>query len=166
LLHCQLLRLGVLLLMSATERPLYCITREAFDETTHKVAFRYTDELKEAAQISCWQVLIFRLTLYIGWKGLAPLKFDIVLPPIVVLSTSASSLYSALTSHPQYTRVFNAITLLRQASHHSIRYASDTGDILPLSVPASALAGTMCMIASSCFGSLKPLSCLNGPWHH
>jgi hypothetical protein len=121
ILHCQLLRLGALLLMATTERPQFCITREAFDETTHKVVFQYVADLPEGAQVSHWHVFVFRLTLWIGWKDRSPVQLEIVLPPIIVLSTSASSLFDALTKHPQYTRVFNAVTLLRQASHHSIR---------------------------------------------
>jgi hypothetical protein len=128
ILHCQLLLLGVLMLMAATEAPLFIVTREAFDETTHKVAFKYSECLSETAQISCWHVLIFRMSITIGWKGFAPMRFSLVLPPVVVLSTSASALFSALDNHPQYSRVFNAVNVLRQASQHSIRQSGATNE--------------------------------------
>jgi hypothetical protein len=120
-LHMQLLLLGVLLLMAAAERPLYVICREAFDETTHRFCFKMSHDLAESMQSSSWHVLVFRLCITIGWSGRAPIQFEVILPPIVVLSTAAASLYSALTTHPQYLRIFNAVTMLRQASHRSIR---------------------------------------------
>ena len=52
LLYSQLLSLGIMLMICAADPPLCVITREAWDETTHRFAFKLSGDLPEAQQSS------------------------------------------------------------------------------------------------------------------
>eukprot|EP00972_Heterocapsa_arctica_P008058 1177157-Heterocapsa_arctica.AAC.1 len=63
--------------------------------------------------------MVSRLSLTIGWGAFGVYSFDIVLPPILVVSTSAEHIRQALRSR-QVAGVFAAVKLLASLSEECI----------------------------------------------
>ena len=122
LLYMQLITVGLLLMMSKDEAPLCVITREAWDETQQRCAFQLSPEFPESQQSSAWQTMVYRCLLIVVWQGRPPVMIELLMPPVVILSTAAASMFYALTGHPQYYRLQTALRALRGAAKFSFQF--------------------------------------------
>lgn len=125
--YLQLMQLGLLLLMSAAIKPDFVISREAWDETSQRVAFRFDESLKESEQCSSWHILAYRVSLVVGWVGLPVVSQTFILPPVVLASTAGAAIFAALRGHPQYARLLHGLRMLRRRAGQSIAlYETDS----------------------------------------
>ena len=106
--------LGQLVELSRSCKPAFVLRRLSFDETGQKLTLSVPGCSAEQ-ECSVWQVMVARLAVTIGWDGRGVYNFDIVLPPLLVTSTSAEHIYRALHCR-QYAGIFAAIHLLGSLS--------------------------------------------------
>lgn len=97
--------------------PLFCITREAWDETSQ--VFRFQPSTGNAASecISRWGIMVLRCSVCIGWgsgSGKQPTVYEFVVPPVVLPSTSASNRYYALRYHQNCMSFQSCLHTLRE----------------------------------------------------
>lgn len=97
--------------------PLFCITREAWDETFQ--VFRFQPPADNAASEcrSRWEMMVLRCSVCIGWgsgSGKPPMRYEFLVPPVVLPSTSASNMYYALRYHQHFMYFQSCLHTLRE----------------------------------------------------
>ena len=65
--------------------------------------------------------MVYICLLVVVWAGRPPLVYECNMPPVVLLSTSAASMYYALSGHPQYQRLLVALELIRARAMYTFR---------------------------------------------
>ena len=73
-----------------------------------------------SSQRGIWNVMVTRLLLLVAWPDSPVFNLPIVLPPVVLPSTSASHIWAAMTRHPLFMAVFGARTELFSRSHFAV----------------------------------------------
>lgn len=117
LLDLQLKMLASLVALATASPPLFCISREAWDETGQVCIFRIDSSSSASQARSRWEVMVYRCSICIGWgdgSGKSPLVYEFVLPPVIIPSTSAANMYYSLRNHPSFMRFQGALHMLRQ----------------------------------------------------
>ena len=118
-LRLQLLLLGALVARARSSRPVFFGSRLAWDETGERVTLQVPGATQEQ-QNSVWHVLVSRLKLVVAWSRpdgvLQPFTIALVLPTLVVPSTSAASIFSQLFHHPLNAAIFTAVRELSELS--------------------------------------------------
>jgi len=118
-LRLQLLLLGALVARARSSRPVFFGSRLAWDETGERVTLQVPGATQEQ-QNSVWHILVSRLKLVVAWSRpdgvLQPFTIALVLPTLVVPSTSAASIFSQLFHHPLNAAIFTAVRELSELS--------------------------------------------------
>lgn len=63
-----------------------------------------------------WEVMVYRCSVCLAWapgSGRLPLFFELILPPVVIPTTSAANMYYSLRHHPGFLRAQMALHILR-----------------------------------------------------
>ena len=110
-LASQNLLLGSIIMMASRHQPLAVLTRLAWDETGEKMTLG-----EDKGELSTWHVLVSRLRLVILWRGpsgVSAFSYVFILPPLVVPSTAAGSIWHSLFFSPLTGPLFHAVRLLR-----------------------------------------------------
>ena len=108
-MQAQLLILGCLLARACLERPEFFGYRLAWDETGQQLTLFLNGGTTESCT---WQVMVMRLHMVILWGASEWYEMTIVLPPIVIPSTSAANMCKGLFCHPMTTKVWTGIAYL------------------------------------------------------
>ena len=108
-MQAQLLILGCLLARACLERPEFFGYRLAWDETGQQLTLFLNGGTTESGT---WQVMVMRLHMVILWGASEWYEMTIVLPPIVIPSTSAANMRKGLFCHPMTTKVWTGIAYL------------------------------------------------------
>ncbi|CAK0896530.1 unnamed protein product [Prorocentrum cordatum] len=131
LLACQNLVLGCLIMLASTNRPLFIMTRLAWDETGERLAL---GSGTEGCDTSVFHVLVARMRMLIAFEDPtgpeAPPKvfsYSFIMPPLVVPSTSAGNIYHALFWSEFTGPIFHAVTLLQQRARFVINLNETDG---------------------------------------
>ncbi len=98
-LELQCKSLSKLVQAAASQQPLFCMSRLAYDETGERLT------TKDAHQTSVWQVMIARMEVCVGWwdgHQCNAVTCDIVLPTALVASANAENIYRTLFGHASY----------------------------------------------------------------
>ena len=119
LLSAQIDMLAELIRLCSKHRPLITASRYAWDETTEKVSLEIRNAGTSEQQRSSHHVGVSRLTLYIYWLEIqTPIQFDIIVPPVTLMSTTAQGIWSAFRHHPMHSPIFKARDALFKLSKH------------------------------------------------
>ena len=118
-LHWQLQLLGSLCKAFQANPPLHFTTLYKFDETSEKLAFEGTGN-------TTLNVMVIRVNLRWTWSITADnevvrcFSLPLVVPPVVVLGTSAAQLWHGLWYHPLTRPIMSAIAILASLSKRSM----------------------------------------------
>ena len=124
-LHWQLLLLGSLCKAFQANPPLHFTALYKFDETTEKLNFKGTGHHESHANTT-FNVMVIRVNLRWTWSITADnervrsLSLPLVVPPVVVLGTSADQLWYGLWYHPLTRPIMSAISMLASLSKRSM----------------------------------------------
>ena len=116
ILKSQLRLLDSLIGIATLCPPLFCISREAWDETGHVCTFRTEHDNPDTEGRARWEVMVLRISICIGWEpriGRQPMFYECVIPPMVLPTTSASSMHDTLRSHPSFMEFNERLHKLR-----------------------------------------------------
>ena len=111
-LACQNLVLGSIIMMACRDAPFFLMTRLAWDETGEKVTVGV-----DTTETSVWQVLVARLRMIIAWKvpsGFRTFSYVFILPPLIVPSTGAASIWHTLFFSQLTGPLLHAVHMLRK----------------------------------------------------
>ena len=118
-LHWQLQLLGSLCKAFQANPPLHFTTLYKFDETSEKLGFKGTGN-------TTLNVMVIRVNLRWTWSITADnevvrcFSLPLVVPPVVVLGTSAAQLWHGLWYHPLTRPIMSAIAILASLSKRSM----------------------------------------------
>jgi hypothetical protein len=139
--------LGRLAQAASEVKPLFCMSRLAYDETGERLT------TNENEQTSVWQVLIARVVIVVGWwvdGRCEVVKSEVVLPSALVASPNADNIYRTLFGHPVFMPVVAALRVLQAASEWQIDLHETDG--------AYAVARMWAFLVGKQSGS-RPLGC-------
>ena len=106
----QKLLLFRLVQAAATSTPAVCIRQLKWDETSLMCGVDADQSGKRV--LSAWEVMVAKQRLTLIWPNGDCLAFRLVMPPAVLLSTGAHSMYYALTYHLAYAAMNKALDQL------------------------------------------------------
>lgn len=118
-LATQLQFFGGLIRRARAEPPTASILRICWDESTQKTTLPVQDLSAEQGG-SAYPIMLLHLRLTILWGG-SSFTYQFVLPPLVVLSSAAPSMYNAMFYHQTMLPVWHAFRLLSAESAVNIR---------------------------------------------
>ena len=124
-LHWQLQLLGSLCKAFQANPPLHFTTLYKFDETSEKLWFKGTGH-QESHVNTTLNVMVIRVNLRWTWSITADnevvrcFSLPLVVPPVVVLGTSAAQLWHGLWYHPLTRPIMSAIAILASLSKRSM----------------------------------------------
>ena len=116
ILQYQLCLLDGLIGLATLHPPLFCITREAWDETGHVCGFRTEHDDPSTDSKARWEVMVVRVSICLGWdprSGRQPVFYECVIPPVVIPTTSAASMHDSLRNHPSFMAFNRRLHTLR-----------------------------------------------------
>ena len=116
LMENQLKILGMLIALATAHPPLFCVTREAWDETSQLMIFRPDANDEETAFRAKWEVMVLRVSVCMGWgpsSGREPLFYEFIVPPVVLPTTSAANMFYSLRNHPAFMKFQASLHILR-----------------------------------------------------
>ena len=139
--------LGRLAQAASELKPLFCMSRLAYDKTGERLTTH------ENAQTSVWQVFIARMDIVVGWwvdGRCKVVRSEVVLPSALVASPNADNIDRTLFGHPAFMPVMAALRVLHAASEWQIDLHETDGTY--------AVARLWAFLVSKQSGS-RPLDC-------
>ena len=110
-LNVQLIILGCIVARAAVEPPSFFGFRLGWDETGQRVTVLQQSE--GGSKRSVWNVLVARINFIIAWDK-EVYRMRIAMPPLLVASVSASSIFNGLFLHVISARIWRALNFLIQ----------------------------------------------------